>query len=215
MPGFKGAIQLLAMTTLLVVPVKATTTYFAGGASAEAGFTGALGTLSLLNPTLTFSAGDLAPGGLFNANGTGINFSGFDDYAFNTPTDLSVNSGKLTSTQAAEVVTISFPSAPGIYAFGIHVTVVSGTGLWCVELTHGTCNYPLTNASNSAANIQFFGFVSDTPVTAPLFIRPAAFSPTLVIPDFQAYSVPEPHTMSLIGLGLVILSFVRRKTLAS
>src|SRR4029077_10317262 len=136
------------------------------------------------------------------------------DYAFNTPTDLSVNSGKLTATQVAEVVTISFPSAPGIYAFGIHVTVVSGTGLWCVELTHGTCNYPLTNASNSAANVQFFGFVSDTPITAPLFIRPQSFSPTLVISDFQAYSVPEPHTLVMVGLGLVMLGLMRRKILA-
>src|SRR6266550_2087342 len=105
MPGFRTAIQLLAITTVLVVPVEATTTYYAGGAAAETAFTGALGSLTLLNPTLTFSGGNLGPGGLFNANGTGINFSGFDDYVFNTPTDLSVASGKLIATQPAEVVT--------------------------------------------------------------------------------------------------------------
>ena len=210
MLGLRTRIPLLASAILLVVPAEATTTYYPGAAT-EASFNTAVGGLTLLNPSLTFSGGDLGSGGLFNATGTGINFLGFDDFVFNAPTDLSVISGKLTATQPAEAVKITFPSA-GVYAFGIHISVVSSTGLWCVSLTPAPCTYPVTNASNSAANVQFFGFVSDTAVTAPLYIRPSAFSPSLVLPDFEAYgaaATPEPRTMLLVGLGLVILPMIR------
>ncbi|MCU1335556.1 MAG: hypothetical protein JWO19_1137 [Bryobacterales bacterium] len=207
MLGLRTPVPLLAITILLVVPVEATTSYYQGPAG-ETSFNSAVGGLTLLNPLLTFSSGDLASGGLFNANGTGINFLGFDDFFFNTPKDLTVASGKLTATQQAEVVTITFPAA-GVYAFGIHLTVTSGTGFWCVDLTHGVCNYQITNTS--PANAQFFGFVSNTPVTAPLYIRAQSGSPTMVITDFEAYTVPEPGTMLLVGLGLVILPLTRRK----
>src|SRR4029079_3764945 len=83
--GLRLAIPLFAITTLLVVPLQATTSYYAGGASAATNFTGALGSLTLLNPTLLFSGGDLGSSGLYNASGTGIDFLGFDDFFFNTP----------------------------------------------------------------------------------------------------------------------------------
>lgn len=210
MLGLRTSIPLLTLTTLLALPVQATTTYYAGGASVEATFNGAIGGLTLLSPILTFSAGDLAPGGLYNANGTDIDFLGFN--GSDSPANFTVSSTRLTATLAGQKVTVAFP-AGGVYAFGIHISVVSGSGLWCVELTPAVCDYPVTNASNSAANVQFFGFVSDTPVTAPLYIRPSAFAPFVVLPDFQAYtsSVPEPRTMLLVGLGLITLRLARWK----
>ena len=214
--SLRTQIPLFAAAILLVAPVEATTTYYAGGASAQTAFNGAIGSLILLDPAMTFS-GDLEPNGLFNAAGTGIDFLGIDDYHFNDPLGFTLSSGKLIAAQPAEQVTVNFPT--NIYAFGIQISVVSSTGFWCVELTHGTCNYSLFNASNSASNVQFFGIVSDTPITAPLFIRPSAFSPQLVAPLLEAYThaavvvttAPEPRTTLLVGLGLVILPLVRRK----
>jgi hypothetical protein len=205
MLGLKTSIPYLAFAILLVAPAQATTSYYQGS-SGETAFNSALGNLVLLDPSLLFSGSDLGSFGLFNASGTGINFLGFDD--LNAPADFTVNSGKLTATQPDQSATINLPSA-GVYAFGFHLTVTSSFGSWCIELTKGTCNFSITNTS--PGNVQFFGFVSDTPVTAPLYIVPSAFSPTMVLTNFEAYSTPEPQTMLLTGLGLIILGLASRK----
>ena len=210
MSGLRLAIPVFAMTTLLVVPLRATTSYYAGGATAESNFTAALGGLTLLNPTLTFLSSDLASGGLFNASGTGIDFLG-KDFSTN-PVDFTVNSGKLTGTQQDQRVRINFPTVNPIYAFGFHITFVSGSaplGNWCIGLTQGSCTYNVVNTS--AASPQFFGIVSDAPLTGSLFIQAGSSAPTVVLTDFEAFSVPEPHTMLLVGCGLIILSALRLK----
>jgi hypothetical protein len=202
-------ILLVAFAILLVAPAEATTSYYTG-ASGETTFNGAVAGLTLLDPGLVFSAGDLGSGGLYNASGTGINFLGFDDFLYPTiPDDFTVNSGQLTATQPAQHVTIQFP-AGGVYAFGIHITMTSGSNAnWCVELTQGACDYTVFNSTPSS--VQFFGFVSDTPVTAPLYIHAVTGSATIVITNFEAFSnpVPEGNTMLLVGLGLVILPLAR------
>lgn len=209
--GLRTHIPLWVASILLVVPAKATTTYYVGAAN-EAAFNAAVGGLTLLNPALTFSG---VPGvdGLYNASGTGIDFLGFDEFLFPTiPLSFTVVSGKLTATQGDEQVKVVFPA--GIYAFGFHITLAaaSGTASWCIEWTHGLCTYAVTNTS--PANVQFFGVVGDTPITGPLYVRDSGFAPTLVMTNFEAFSaaaVPEPHTMLLVGLGLIILPVVRRK----
>jgi hypothetical protein len=212
MLGWRTPIPLFALTILLVVPAEATTSYYQGS-SGETAFNAAVAGLTLLNPTLTFSASDLGPGGLFNANGTGINFLGFDDFGSNNPKDYTVNAGKLTATLPAEVTKITFPVG-GVYAFGFHITVTSGFGNWCIDLTTSGCSYNIVNSSSS--DKEFFGFVGNAPVTAPLYIHPVSGGPVIVFTDFEAYSqdssVPEAHTMLLVGLGLVILPLARRKT---
>jgi hypothetical protein len=212
--SLRTQIPVFVTALLLVAPVEATTTYYAGGASAQTAFNAAIGSLILLNPGMTFS-GDLEPNGLFNAAGTGIDFLGIDDYHFNDPLGFTLSSGKLIAAEASEQVTINFPA--NIYAFGILISEVSGAGNWCIELTHGTCSYNPYSSSPSAA--VFFGVVSDTPLTASLYIRNSGGNPQLVLPLLEAYthaavvvtSAPEPRTMLLIGLGLVILPLVRRK----
>jgi len=100
----------------------------------------------------------------------------------------------------------------GIYAFGFHITMTSGAGSWFISLTPGGTDFSVTNTS--PANVQFFGFVSSSPVTAPLYIRNSGGNPTMVLPDFEAYSItpaPEPRTMLLVGLGMVILGLGRWK----
>src|SRR6185295_4400879 len=159
---------ILATAILLVAPARATTTYYVG-ASQEAAFHTAVGGLTLLNPSLIFSG---SPGstGLLNASGTGIDFLGFDEFLFPTiPLSFTVVSGKLTATQGDEQAKIIFPA--DIYGFGFHITLaaVSGTASWCVELTHGSCDYTVTNTS--PANIQFFGLISTAPIIGPLWVR--------------------------------------------
>ena len=201
----------MVTAVLLVVPAWATTSYYVG-ASNEAGFNTAVGGLTLLDPALTFSD---VPGstGLLNASGTGIDFLGFDTaFSFDSPISFTVNAGHLTATNAGEVVEIAFPAA-GVYAFGIHITVASGTGNWCIDLTQSGCGSSVFNSS--PANAQFFGFVSDVPVSAPLYIHYAGGNPTIVFNDFEAYgaaSVPEPRAMLLVGLGLITLALIRRKS---
>ena len=211
MLALRLAIPVLAMTTLLMAPLQATTSYYSG-ASQEGNFTGALGSLTLLNPSLIFSGSDLASGGLYNASSTGIDFLGVDFVL--SPVDFTVNSGKLTATQSDQRVQINFPVATPVYAFGFHITLVSGSaplGSWCVGTTRGSCTYSVINTS--ASDVQFFGVVSNTPLTGSLFIQASAFAPKVVLTDFEAYSVPEADTMLLVGLGLVILSLARRSML--
>ena len=164
--GLRMQVPLLAAAILLVAPVEATTTYYQG-ASSEGAFDTAVGSLTLLNPGLTFS-GDLEPNGLLNASGTGIDFLGFDtDFVFNSPQGFTLNAGQLIGNPS-EVVEIALPAA-GVYAFGTHVTVTSGAETWCVDLTKTGCGSTFFNSSPS--DVQFFGVVSDTPITAPLYIR--------------------------------------------
>ena len=209
MSALRTAVPLMAFATLLVVPAAATTSYYLG-ASGETAFNSGVGGLTLLDPALTFS-GSSSSDGLHDASGTGIDFLGFDTaFSFNSPLGFTINAGQLIASQD-EVVKIAFPAA-GLYAFGIHITVSSGTGNWCIDLTQGGCSYNLLNTSPS--DVEFFGFVSDSPVIAPLYIHYATGNPTLVLTNFEAYSgpaVPEPRPMLLVGLGLVILNRVRRR----
>lgn len=210
----RALVPLLAIAILLVAPAEATTTYYTGS-SGETSFNTAVGGLTLMDPSLTFSSSDLGTDGLFNASGTGINFLGFDDFNYPTiPENLVVNANKLTATNAGEHITINFPAAT-LYAFAFHFTVASGTANMCLDLTHGTCDYNYPSVPSSS--LQFFGIVSTTPITAPLDLRDASIGLTTVLTNFEAYGaasapdVPEPRTMLLVGLGLVILPLLRRR----
>jgi PEP-CTERM motif-containing protein len=212
--NLRTLVPVLAISILLVVPAEATTSYYTG-ASGETSFNTAVGGLTLLDPSLTFSSGDLGTNGLFNASGTGIDFLGFDGgFPGFGPLDFTVNTGKLTATNGGEVVQINLP-ATGIYAVGIHITTTTGLGNWCIDVTTNGC---ANNVVETAPATIFFGFVSPTPVTAPLYIHPLGGVPTIVLTNFEAYGagsldpVPEPRTMLLVGLGLVILSLVQKKT---
>jgi len=88
--GFGTSLPLFAISILLAVPVRATTIIF--GSSGETTFDWRDRSLSLLDPLMTFSAGELAPGGLYNASVTGAIFGGFDTaFRLQQPQDLAVN----------------------------------------------------------------------------------------------------------------------------
>ncbi len=207
--GLKVFVPVMAITTWLVVPVKATTSYYSG-ASGETSFNAAVGGLTLLNPALTFS-GDLESNGLLNASGTAIDFLGFDDFQYPTIAESFTTTGsKLTATNQGEHVTINFPAA-GVYAFGFHVNIVSGSGNLCIDQDNASCS---DNPNVSSSIVQFFGIISDVPINGPVYVRPTAHgSQTIVFPDFEAFGsapVPEPRTWLLVGLGLITLLLLRR-----
>ena len=210
MLGLRTRISLFAAAVLLVAPVEANTTYYAGTGTQEGLFNTAVTGWTLLDPALTFSG---TPGstGLLNASGMGIDFLGFNDFSSLTPETFTVNSGTGTLTAAFpnDVTEIAFPAA-GVYAFGFHFTTASGFANWCIDLTTSGCDNAV---AETAPTVQFFGFVSNTPVTAPLYIRSATSGAKIVFTDFEVYAdpVPEPRTMLLVGLGLVILPLVRWK----
>lgn len=203
----------LALAVLLVAPAEATTSYYQG-ASAEAAFNSAVGGLTLLDPALTFSSTDLGSGGLFNASGTGIDFLGYNDLNA-SGINFTVSSGQLTATEGDQRVHVTFPVSPQIYAFAFHITFVSGSasyGNWCMGLTLGSCDYNVINSN--ASDVQFFGIVSDTPITSTLYIQAATQTPKIVFTNFEAFTgaeAPEPHTMLLVGLGLILVPLLRRR----
>jgi len=208
--SLRTLVPLLAIAILLVVPAEATTTYYTGS-SGETAFNTAVAGLTLLDPALTFSG---SPGstGLLNASGTGIDFLGFNDFSALTPETFTVSSGDLTAAFPNDVTEINFPAA-GVYAFGIHITTTSGLGNWCIDVTTGGCN---NNVAETAPATIFFGVVSTTPITAPLYIRPLNSGPKIEFTNFEAYGaasdpVPEPRTMLLVGLGLITLPLLRRR----
>lgn len=200
-------VPLLALAILLVAPAEATTSYYTGS-SGETSFNTAVGGLTLMDPALTFSG---TPGstGLLNASGTGIDFLGFDGFPGN-PLTFTVPSGNMTATASNEVVEINLPAA-GIYAFGTSITTTAGLGNWCIDVTTGGCSY---NVAETAPATIFFGFVSNTPVTAPLYIHNLNSGPRIVFTNFEAFgpaAVPESRTLLLVGFGLVILPLIPKR----
>ena len=210
--SLRALVPLLASTILLAAPAEATTTYYTG-ASGEVLFNTAVAGLTLMDPALIFS-GTPDPSGLLNASGTGIDFLGFDDFSSLTPETFTVSSGNLIAAFPGDVTEITLPAA-GIYAFGIHITETSGSGNWCIDLTPTkACAYNVF--SSGPTDAEFFGFVSNTPISAPLYINFTGVNPKSEFTNFEAYNaaadpVPEPRTMLLVGLGLVILPLVSRK----
>jgi hypothetical protein len=215
--SLKTLIPVLTTSILLVVPAEATTSYYTGS-SGETSFNTGVAGMTLLNPSLTFSSSDLSVGtGLLNASGTGIDFLGFDGgFPGFGQLDFTVNAGKLTGANAGEYVQINFP-ATGIFAFGFHIAEVAGTANWCIDVT-STAPCANTVFSTGPSSAQFFGIISTAAITTPLYIHPQSGSAQIVFTNFEAFgpaadlgSVPEPRTMLLVGLGLVILPLVQQK----
>jgi hypothetical protein len=203
LPKITTAILVLGAAAAL--PAHGAIVYYVG-ASAEAAFDAAAIGLDF-NTLTTFSAADLAPGGLYDANDTGVNFLGFNGAA---SSDLAVVGTALQPTVGGGLIRMDLPA--GTLAFAIHFTRSTGaTGNWCLEprttFSSATCDYNVV--SDATTPIQFFGMISDTPITGPLWIGPATGSAIVSITSFDVGEAPEPSPLTLIGAGLVTFGFMR------
>ena len=197
---------IIAISVLvLALPAAASPVYYCNsgcGANTEAVFNATAGPLT----PQTFLASDLASGGLYNANGTGINFLGFNA----NPPDLTVNSTSLQAVVGGEGIQIVFPGNVSVFSF--HFILASGATTMCVELSLGNCNYPFGVGSSAP---EFFGAIDATPLTTSLLVRAiTGGGGPLRVTDFEAGTLsaaPEVRTLLLVGSGLVMFPLIRRR----
>jgi hypothetical protein len=165
---------------------------------------------------ITFLSGGLNGSGVYTDAGTGTVFTAYN--GSNVDTGVAVlgtalaqgNNGSSTGFE------IKFPA--NTYAFAAIIGACGSAAcnnpifaLYTVgqgnHTSFGT-NYSLTVPTGGPA--QFFGIVSDTPLDY-LFISSAGSYPKIGIDSFEVGQTPEISTFLLIGSGLVLMRFLRRR----
>jgi hypothetical protein len=209
----------LVLAVVVSAPARASTSYYLGS-SAESAFDSATASLTQINAVIDFSAYNGFLGStLANANGSGIDFLGLDGAS---AANLTVSGGTLQHTLADKQVEITFPS--GVLALGFRFNYSGNAGFAnvCFGTSVSNCDYGSVIPIGSS-DIQFFGVVSDSPLTTPVFLwrqSGGGGSATFVIDDFKAYGsvvvegpppeAAEATTMLLVGSGLILLPLARR-----
>lgn len=208
----------LALITL-AMPVSATVLYSycsSGCASTGGNYSswqtapGAAGLTFSLSP-LTFAPAGLSAGVFTDPTGTV--FTGYSN-AITTNT-LTLNGTALaqTTTGANSGIDVVLPA--DTYAVAFMLATVSGFGSQQVVLNGRdvfSTNYSI--AVPNATSPQFFGIVSDTPITSIFVGNLGNLDGRVQINSFelgQTAPTPEASSMALIGAGLVAIALVRRR----
>jgi hypothetical protein len=98
----------------------------------------------------------------------------------------------------------------------MEITTPIGSGFTNPWVAVGDHNVGATNYNiviPSGGNVQFFGIISDTPLSE-LFVGPLSNGSRLQINDFelgQATPTPEASSAVLIGGGLLLVGVLRRR----
>jgi len=218
---------LMSIVTLagLAAPAHATITYVAcnsgcGASNSNSGVTfSSFGTTAAgfgdtMSSPITFVSGGLSGSPVIYLDaGTGTAFAGYSNAT--TQNSLQVLGTSLAQTINGPNSGIQITLPENTYAFAMFFSVVSGFGSPVVELGDrnlSASNYQLT-VPNSSTSV-FFGIVSDTPLSS-LFIGSTGGSDGAV--KIQSFEVggpaptPEVSTFLLIGSGLVLMRFLRRR----
>ncbi|HSR09230.1 MAG TPA: hypothetical protein VLM42_19015 [Bryobacteraceae bacterium] len=171
--------------------------------------TGSAGLTFSTSPN-TFTAGNLSSGVYLDPTGTV--FTGYS-----SPTTIDTNMFVSGSTLLQSVggggagLEILLPA--NTYALAFSITTLSGAGLASVEL--GDHNLSMANYGiviPTGGSIQFFSIISTTPL-GELFVGQSVGG-HLQLNDFeigQESPTPELSSVTLMGSGLLLLGFLRRR----
>jgi hypothetical protein len=158
----------------------------------------------------TFSGGNLVSG-VYN-DPTGTVLTGYNG----VPNNLVLSGTALLQTVGGGGSGIEIALPANTYAFAMEITTPAGsvfTNPWVAIGDHnlGATNYDIIIPSGG--NVQFFGIISDTPLTQ-LFVGSLSGGSPLQINDFelgQSTPTPEGSSAALIGGGLVLVGILRRR----
>ncbi len=222
-------ISILALAGL-AAPAHATITYCNSGCgNSNSGVTfssfgtTAAGLGDTMSSPITFVSGGLDGSGVYTDAGTGTVFTGFNGTTAEAlilsgtslaQTGSSGNGGNSTNGRSIQ---IALPA--NTYAFAMFVSSTSGFAGPYVELVSSPTDFNHTNGNytlsiNSSSDSQFFGIISNTAI-ASIFIGDLdAFQSPIRIQSFETGGpapTPEVSTFLLIGSGLVLMRFLRRR----
>lgn len=210
---------LILTLVALAIPVSATVTYSycsSGCASTGGNYSswqtapGAAGLTFSLSP-LTFAPAGLS-GGVFTDT-TGTVFTGYSNAI--TTNSLTLNGTALAQTTNGSNSGINVLLPTNTYAVAFMLATVSGFGSQQIVLNGRdvfTTNYSV--AVPNATSPQFFGIVSDAPITSIFVGNLGNLDGRVQINSFelgQAAPTPEGSSMALIGAGLVTIALVRKR----
>jgi hypothetical protein len=215
----------------LAAPAQATIVYCNSGCTSNTGVTfssfgttaGGLG--DTMSSPITFVSGGLSGSGVYTDAATGAIFTGFN---VTTAEALILNGTSLAQTGSSgnggnstngRSIQIALPA--NTYAFAMFVSSTSAFAGPYVELVNSPTNFNHTNGNytlsiNSSSDSQFFGIISDTAISSIFIGDLEAFQSPIRIQSFETggpadTSAPEVSTFLLIGTGLVLMRFLRRR----
>lgn len=218
----RAGILILALATL-VMPAWATVTYSyctSGCASTGGDYSswqtapGSAGLTYSLSP-LTFAPAGLSSGVFTDT--TGAVFTGYSNAT--TTNSLTLNGTALAQTTNGANSGIDILLPANTYAVAFMLTTVSGFGSQQVVLNGRdvfSTNYSITVPN--ATSPQFFGILSNTPITSIFVGNLGNLDGRVQINSFelgQAASTPEGSSLGFIGAGLVMIALMRRRGAAA
>jgi hypothetical protein len=206
----------------LAVPAHATISYCnTGCSSSNTGVTfssfgtAASGLGDTMSSAITFVSGGLSGSpAIYGDAGTGTTFAGYSNATTQNSLQILGTSLAQTINGANSGIQVTLPA--NTYAFAMFVSTVSSFGSPFVELGDrnvSNSNYSLVIANSSTS--VFFGIISDTPLSS-LFIGNLGNDGAVKINSFETggpadTATPEVSTFLLIGSGLVLMRFLRRR----
>jgi len=210
----------LVALAALAPPVSATITYTScsSGCGSTSGTyavwqtaSGSAGLTFSMSPA-TFAGGNLLDGVYSDPTGTVL--TGYNGPSIDTLTSVAGTSLLQSVGGNGAGIEINLPA--NTYAFAMNITTLSGFGSPMVEIG----DHVLNNANYQiiipiGGSVQFFGIISDTPLTQ-LFVGQPTSGARLQLNNFelgQATPTPEASSGVLIGGGLVLVGILRRRSI--